>query len=449
MTHLIHLIPLTHWNAHAQSNSLEAQKAECQGQIHKMWDIGKNRCVVKKELKALRREESDAMEFCDQFKTDDERKQCYLQNAKDKSQSQLPKFQSSGGVKGIESLFTTTYAAMSLLTMATGGDKSNCLSRTIFGATSLAGSLSEIYIKVKAKKKLEALQKLYQVDLKTSSNEAQIKALEYLKEEQLTMAEIAGLEKKRNLVMMAGYSAAAIMAVIDMQSYVNHTCNATKEGQKEGQRVISGSGGTGGTSGSGDLNGSSGTQSHSAVETNPNAAQVNIVQEGSRGDSTTLAPRSPDSVIPLEQEVQASAPAVVQSQAPAPAVAEATQAPATSSTPSNQITPSQGALIGAGAVAAVVVVAPKIADGGGIEKEIQQEYQKVEKLRNPSDAKLGFKLDDKGKSVVDGTLPTGQKIAVINDKVYDKVTGEEIGRVKKDVIEMRDKKIWNVSDSLQ
>jgi len=111
----------------------------------------------------------------------------------------------------------SAYAIVGMIN-GVGKDKkdSECMSKKIFGITAMAGFASDIYLKIRAKKKVKELEGKYKLETKQGAYDAQVKALQYLKEEQETVADIAGLEKKRNMLLMLGYGAASVMAIYEM-----------------------------------------------------------------------------------------------------------------------------------------------------------------------------------------------------------------------------------------
>jgi len=94
-----------------------------------------------------------------------------------------------------------------------GKSSKSCMSKQILGMTGVAGLATDVWMKMQTKKKMAELKKSYQVDLENSAYDGQKKAFEYLLKEQETVKEMAGLEKKRNLALMAGYGAALAMSV--------------------------------------------------------------------------------------------------------------------------------------------------------------------------------------------------------------------------------------------
>lgn len=199
---------------------LVKQKEECYKRANKYWDEPRARCVEKAENKAQRAEESAAGNACLKLTNLEQRKACFMEQAREKSGNMNSEPEKSGG-KTVESVITHAYTIMSLIQMF-GQGESNCTSRTIFGVTSLAGSLSDIYLRIQSKKKMKKLQDKFEIDLKTNRYDAQVKALEYLKEEQETIAGIASNEAKRHMVMMAGYGVA--LGVSLYEGWGNPTC---------------------------------------------------------------------------------------------------------------------------------------------------------------------------------------------------------------------------------
>ena len=186
---------------------LAKQKEECAKRSNKTWDTERNRCIEKVENKEMRIAEKDAGDKCLAITDLSARKQCFIDHARTKANGMNTEHKASG-LKNMESMINHAYTVLAAIQMAVGSGSSNCTSRTIFGATSLVGSLSDIYLKVQAKKKMKELQDKYKIDTSTGRHDAQVKALEYLKEEQDTLADLASKEQKRHMIMMAGFGVA-------------------------------------------------------------------------------------------------------------------------------------------------------------------------------------------------------------------------------------------------
>jgi hypothetical protein len=125
-------------------------------------------------------------------------------------------------------LINTANTIVSVINMIAGPAKtSSCMCKKIFGITAFAGTVSDIFLKIKTKKTLESLANKYQIDSKTTAYDAQYKALQYLRDEQLAVADIASLEKKRQMLLMIGYGAAALTAAYE--TFGNAACNKPEE----------------------------------------------------------------------------------------------------------------------------------------------------------------------------------------------------------------------------
>lgn len=193
---------------------LVKQKEECAKRPNKYWDEARARCVERAENKAQRAADTEAGNACLKLTDLEQRKACFMEQAREKT-GNLNSSPEKSGAKTAESIITHAYTIMSIIQMF-GQGESNCTSRTIFGVTSMAGSLSDIYLRIQSKKKMKSLQEKFEMDLKTNRYDAQVKALEYLKEEQKTIADIASNEAKRNMIMMAGYGVALGVAAYEI-----------------------------------------------------------------------------------------------------------------------------------------------------------------------------------------------------------------------------------------
>lgn len=198
--------------------NMAAQVSACKANTAMEWSSSLNRCVGKVEARATRNESK----ACNAIEDVKAKEKCHIAVAEKSTglSADVEKLNTQGGTTGSMMMNGSIAAAYSIITLISkfGAKKSNnnCTSKHIMGITSLAGLASDAYLKVSAKKKVKELEDKYALDKTSSAYEAQVKALEYLKEEQQTVAKIASLEKKRNLALMLGYGVAAGFAVYEM-----------------------------------------------------------------------------------------------------------------------------------------------------------------------------------------------------------------------------------------
>lgn len=209
------------------------QKAACDKNTAMEWNSTLNRCVGKQAA----RETRNSAEACNDISDLTQREKCHIQTAEkstglsaDTSKLYQGKTTGSMVMNGV----IAAYTAIDMISnMAKDKQGSSCTSKKIMGVTSVAGLASDIYLKMQAKKKVKELEEKYKLDTKTTAHEAQLTALQYLKEEQQTVMKIASLEKKRNMALMAGYALAAGFAIYEMTPYgQNPTCYQTEETKK-------------------------------------------------------------------------------------------------------------------------------------------------------------------------------------------------------------------------
>ena len=198
------------------------QLAACSKNTAMEWSASLNRCVTK--AKAL--ETRNETKACESLETLEAKKACHLQIAtKNAGVSADPnavgeKVSSLQSQSAVINAATTIVSALNFF--AKEGAGSNCMSKSILGVTSLGGFATDIYLKIQTKKKLKGLQDKYIVDDKDNTYATQVKALEYLKEEQTVVKKIAAAEKKRQMLLMIGYGAAAATAGYEM--FTSSTC---------------------------------------------------------------------------------------------------------------------------------------------------------------------------------------------------------------------------------
>jgi hypothetical protein len=201
----------------AQTDPLEVERTNCSKNSAYTWDASRNRCIQKAESQAARHE----VENCAALTDTQARKDCHKRIAEQKTGlnsdiNSLP--QGTVGKSAVMNGIASVYAIIGLINSAgSNGKASSCVCKKIFAVTSIAGTLTDIWLKIKAKTAMNELKNKYQLGVKNNAYDNQSKAFEYLKEEQLTVKEIAGREKTRNMLLTAGYGAAALMAIYEMR----------------------------------------------------------------------------------------------------------------------------------------------------------------------------------------------------------------------------------------
>jgi len=201
--------------AQTTDTTLDAERTACSKNTAYTWSASLNRCIQNKEAQAARHEVED----CSALTDVEQRKECHKRIAEKKTglnadPNSLP--EGSGGSGGM-AMINAAYSMIGLINgLGSSGKASTCTSKKIFGVTALAGTATDIWLKIKAKKAMDALKDKYTIDVKKGAYDAQLKAFQYLREEQQTVKDIASREKKRNMLLMAGYGAASVMALWEM-----------------------------------------------------------------------------------------------------------------------------------------------------------------------------------------------------------------------------------------
>ncbi|MGZ3809490.1 MAG: hypothetical protein ACXVCE_15510 [Bacteriovorax sp.] len=215
--------------------TLDQQKADCAKNSAMEWSSQLNRCIQKIQAQTDRHEADN----CNVIQDISQREACHKALAEKKTGlSSDPNSLKQGNTTG-SMMMNAAYSIVSLInSTGSSSSKSSCTSKTIFGVTAVAGLASDFYLKYKAKKKIKELTDKYKLDAKNGSMDSQVKALEYLKEEQQTVADIASLEKKRNMLLMMGYGAAGVMAAVELaMPAMNPECNKGDENKSaEGEK---------------------------------------------------------------------------------------------------------------------------------------------------------------------------------------------------------------------
>jgi hypothetical protein len=190
-------------------NQMASQEQECLKQTNMSWDNNLNRCV----RSAQSQEELDDYKECAAMTDDAARKQCHDQIANDRSGSLTDDKDQKGG--GINYIFG---AAAGLNILSSKGKGSQCMSGYVAAATGILGGFAQKMFVKGAKKKLEELQKKYKEGaISEDAYQAQVKAFEYLRDEQLAIEDMAKKRQMTYYAISAGYGAALFMVWKDMK----------------------------------------------------------------------------------------------------------------------------------------------------------------------------------------------------------------------------------------
>jgi hypothetical protein len=205
--------------------NMAAQKDACNKNTAMTWSSKLNRCIGKQQAVDARNEAN----ACDAMTDVTSKQKCQMKIAEKNSGLSSDTSSLNQGkttASAVMNTANTAYGAYTVLNIfnkkAKSGENSNCMSKKILGITATAGLASDIYLKMKAKKKVKDLEGKFLLDTKNTAYEAQVKALEYLKEEQSTVVEIANMEKKRNMMLMLGYGLATGWAIYELTPFVEN-----------------------------------------------------------------------------------------------------------------------------------------------------------------------------------------------------------------------------------
>lgn len=199
--------------ASAQDDSfIASQQAECTKNTAMEWNSAMNKCVGK----VAAREDRHEAQACNQIADIPQREACHIALAeKNTGLSSDPDTLYKGSNGAL--MMNAAYTIVSVINFTgKGGIKSSCTSKKVFAVAAIAGLATDILLKMQAKKKVKELTDKYKLEKEMAANTAQVKALEYLKEEQETVAKIAGQEKTRNMLLVVGYGAAGAIALYEI-----------------------------------------------------------------------------------------------------------------------------------------------------------------------------------------------------------------------------------------
>ena len=201
---------------------LKEAKSQCDTNSAKQWDCNTNRCLnTEKSI-----EDRHAYEACVEIEDPKARKQCHDDYAKSKT-GDIEAAEDKGGtmasaVMGMAvGLAVINYFGMGAdLTpeqAKSKKEKGDCICKSIFTAAAVAGLAGELYTYMFLDKELEKLRERYKKEaVEDNPNQAQLRAFEFLKEEQEAIAKAAKTKATTYKLIAAAYAAAAIAAVWDM-----------------------------------------------------------------------------------------------------------------------------------------------------------------------------------------------------------------------------------------
>lgn len=199
----------------ADSADTTAQKAACAANTANEWSDYLNRCMTKQQAIEVR----NKVQECNKVADLKQRQDCHMQIATSTTGMNSDPSAAIGKISDLGSkkaLIENANMIITIINLLAGDSaKSTCMCKKIFGITALAGTLTDIYMKIETKKKLNGLRDKYKIGEKTSAYDAQYKALEYLRDEQKTVQDLAAKEKTRQQLLVIGYGAAALVAAYE------------------------------------------------------------------------------------------------------------------------------------------------------------------------------------------------------------------------------------------
>lgn len=201
------------------SHAADTSTNECSGT--QRFDEKLNRCV---STESTLKNQSEYKE-CEGKSSSEERSACYEQKAKE----QVAKVENSGNYnKGVqddldkskipETIMNSSFATASIWAMI-GKDKnaSSCTSTKIFAATSTISVVKNLFLEKDIKDKTGKMAENFDKESKAASNmkDAQVRAFDYLEEEQKYLQKYANDQKKLYNYITMGYVAAGAMAAYE------------------------------------------------------------------------------------------------------------------------------------------------------------------------------------------------------------------------------------------
>lgn len=210
--------------------TIEEQKAACTA-ADKYWDTQLNSCMTKQEAIDTANQAKACADAADPDS-------CFMDEAEKKSGVESgDKFQNNN-MEMVAKMVAGAYSMFSLAaTIGVGdgasgqtagdlednGGKGKCTSKTIFWATSAGWIAGDMFLKHRAKKQFEKLAKEYDTEAKNKeqkagedgSYQAQVRAFQYLREEQEQIKEQAKYRKFLQVAVIGGFAASLGFAIYE------------------------------------------------------------------------------------------------------------------------------------------------------------------------------------------------------------------------------------------
>jgi hypothetical protein len=211
-------------------NFAMAEEVACTkaGQI---FDASLGRCVF---IKAVSKTRDDSL-ACPSITDEVARKKCF----DDIAARETKGFSGEGAVKGTEAghqfagdMILGVNVSLAIISLvATKNPESQCISRNIFAGASAVHLLGEAYMMFFIKDKVQELQDSYQTELIKDQYKAQLRAFEFLQEEQEAIAKAADTKMKVHAVMALGYLASAGYAIYELSTTYTYNCLSSNPAQ--------------------------------------------------------------------------------------------------------------------------------------------------------------------------------------------------------------------------
>lgn len=218
------------------------QKQSACTEVSKEWSCTLNRCVRTEvatqmeaqyhECEALLVGAEVVSDAGTTVTTEADRKACF-DNIAAENVGELEESSSKSSLAQIVYPLTVSIALINFIGKGKGA---TCTSRKIFALAAGVGLISELYIYTNLDKKLAKLQAAYEKEaLSPETYQAQLRALEYLKEEQLEIVSIANKKAKLYKLLTALYGASMVVAIIEtMGKFGMSACGVSETSKTTG-----------------------------------------------------------------------------------------------------------------------------------------------------------------------------------------------------------------------
>jgi hypothetical protein len=199
--------------SYSNDPEMAAKQKECSGKTSMAWSCELNRCMTTQDTKAMQEE----FKKCGELSDANAQKACFDKIAADETGIKKGDRGKSSGLESMAMMLTGAYGLLLAFSMTgiMGGGGTSCNSKWILMGAGIANIASHFFFKMTASKQFKKLSDDYGTYTKDNAHEGQVKAFQYLKQEQEIVAKLAGQKKMVYTILMGAFGVATGLAAFE------------------------------------------------------------------------------------------------------------------------------------------------------------------------------------------------------------------------------------------